>query len=181
MSLRFTPCPACARHVKQCDSRCPFCAAHVRHVNAPRRVAVRRLSRAALFAAGTAGLALATTDCGSSSISVPAYGSDAGIGEPYYEPGDAADAGSSTPADAASTDAAPVPLDGGLEAGVPRDGAPPGDASGDAQIGDASGDALDGSASSAADAATEGGSNDGGSTEPCLCPAYGGPYVLCCL
>src|SRR5580704_4332328 len=65
MSPRFTPCPACARHVKQSDNTCPFCGNRVPCVNVPARAVVGRLSRAALFAAGAAGLTLAATDCGS--------------------------------------------------------------------------------------------------------------------
>jgi hypothetical protein len=120
MGPRFTPCPACARHVKQSDSRCPFCGNEVPRVNAPARATVRRLSRSALFAAGAAGLALATVDCSSSSE--PPYGVpplvDAAPGD---DSTDASDGSSTTPNDAAG-DAGSA--DGGLDGAVtpPSDG-----------------------------------------------------------
>jgi hypothetical protein len=126
MSSTFSPCPSCARHVRQSDSACPFCGEHVPHVSAPtRRVAVARLSRSALFAAGAAGLALATTECSSSSTEPP-YGAsppfildDAASGDASV---DAADAGASTPGDAAGEAG---PTEGGPDGamGPPTDGA----------------------------------------------------------
>jgi hypothetical protein len=113
MSPRFTPCPSCARHVRSGDSKCPFCGGEVLHVNVPARVTVGRLSRSALFAASAAGLALATTNCGSMSSSyggppcATADGSDTCVVEAGVLPvddavaedasEDAADSGSSTP------------------------------------------------------------------------------------
>jgi hypothetical protein len=138
MSARFTPCPSCARHVKQSDSRCPFCGNEVPPVNAPSaRVAVGRLSRSALFAAGAAGLALATTDCGSMSSDYggppcPANGcGDVEVNAPFGDAsgeaasedasGDATDGSPSTP-DADAGEAGPT--EGGSDGAVmpPTDG-----------------------------------------------------------
>jgi hypothetical protein len=131
MSARFAPCPSCARHVKQSDSTCPFCGNEVAHVNAPARLALGRLSRSALFAAGAAGLALATMDCGSAQSSyggpvvcTSADGSDTTCGagvlpNPDAASEDASAASSSTPD--ASAEAGPT--EGGSDAGVsPTDG-----------------------------------------------------------
>lgn len=122
MSPRFTPCPACSRHVKRGDGPCPFCGGTVPHVAAPpARAAAGRLSRSALFAASAVGVALSTADCSSPSP-LPPYGT-----VPFYTPDDAAsedaaDGGSSTPADAAreaqpteggSNGAMVAPADGG--------------------------------------------------------------------
>jgi len=105
MSVRFSLCPACARHVKQSDRMCPFCGNEVPPVNAPARVVVGRLSRSALFAAGAAGLALAATDCGSMGaayggpVCASADGSDTCNIMTFVNDGaseDAADASSST-------------------------------------------------------------------------------------
>jgi hypothetical protein len=63
MSAQFWPCPGCSRHVKKGDATCPFCGATASIEGGPKRVLAGRLSRAALFAAGTMGAAVATTDC----------------------------------------------------------------------------------------------------------------------
>lgn len=126
MSVRFTPCPACARHVKLSDSMCPFCGKHVPHVNAPAaRLAVGRLSRSALFAAGAAGLGL-TADCGSMGTDygnpcTTANGSDTCILLVEDASADAADAGSLTPSNAT---AEAGPTEGGSDGAVvpPTDG-----------------------------------------------------------
>jgi|HubBroStandDraft_3_1064219.scaffolds.fasta_scaffold406046_2 hypothetical protein len=84
MSESFWPCSGCARHVKRGDAVCPFCgierlARPVASVaqsdgeNEPGRAPAARLSRAALFAAGTVGAAIAATGC-STATSVPFYG-----------------------------------------------------------------------------------------------------------
>jgi hypothetical protein len=65
MSAQFWPCPACSRHVKRGDAICPFCGETASVDIGPRRVLAGRLSRAALFAAGTAGIAVTTTNCNS--------------------------------------------------------------------------------------------------------------------
>jgi hypothetical protein len=78
MGVSFIPCVGCARHVRQDDRAsivgavCPFCGAGV--VRAPLAIpaARQRLSRAALFAAGAAGVALATVDC--VGTAEPSYG-----------------------------------------------------------------------------------------------------------
>lgn len=73
MSFQFWPCPRCSRHVKRGDAICPFCSASVEM--GPTRTIAGRLSRAALFAAGAMGAAVATTDCASSSpVFTPPYG-----------------------------------------------------------------------------------------------------------
>jgi len=121
MRARFVPCPSCARHVKQSDSTCPFCGNEIPNVIVPaRRVAAGRLSRSALFAAGAAGLALATMDCGSAQSSyggpvvcTSADGSATGCAN-LSEAGvlSANDAGSED-ASGGSGDAVVPPMDGG--------------------------------------------------------------------
>jgi hypothetical protein len=64
MSVQFWPCPGCSRHVKRGDVSCPFCGATASVEIRPTRVLAGRLSRAALFAAGAVGAAIATTACG---------------------------------------------------------------------------------------------------------------------
>jgi hypothetical protein len=72
MSMRLQPCSGCSRHVRVGDPICPFCGASVsvRSEGRPVRSAAARLSRAALFAAGTAGAAVAGADCSAQ----PMYG-----------------------------------------------------------------------------------------------------------
>jgi hypothetical protein len=45
----MTPCPGCARHVRDRDASCPFCGAAVVHV--VRAFAIGRVTRAAVFSA----------------------------------------------------------------------------------------------------------------------------------
>jgi hypothetical protein len=68
MSAQFWPCPGCSRHVKRGDAICPFCGATASVDIGSTRVLAGRLSRAALFAAGAVGTAVATTDCSTSSV-----------------------------------------------------------------------------------------------------------------
>jgi|HubBroStandDraft_1064217.scaffolds.fasta_scaffold02303_5 hypothetical protein len=68
MSAQFWPCPGCSRHVKRGDALCPFCGATASVQNRPSRTIAGRLSRAALFAAGAVGTAVATTDCSTSPL-----------------------------------------------------------------------------------------------------------------
>lgn len=63
MSVQFKPCPGCARHVKQGDASCPFCGAKVCVGPCAPPAVPGRMSRAALFAAGAVGVAVASTDC----------------------------------------------------------------------------------------------------------------------
>ncbi len=158
MSLSLTACPSCSRHVKGGDSKCPFCGNKVLRANASvARVVAGRLSRAALFAAGAAGLAITTTDCGSDPQPLPPYGSP-----PCCEV---------FPPDAAPEDASVDAADGGVST---PEAAAYGDASGDVPIGDASGDALDGNSMSPADAPSADGTEE--AAVVCgACPAYGGP------
>ena len=74
MSAQFWPCPGCSRHVKRGDTSCPFCGATASVDVGPTRVLAGRLSRAALFAAGAVGAAVATTDCSSSPTLGVMYG-----------------------------------------------------------------------------------------------------------
>ena len=58
MSVSFSPCPACSRHVRVSEDRCPFCAASIAGLPvAPRARPRAGLGRAALFAFGIAALA----------------------------------------------------------------------------------------------------------------------------
>jgi hypothetical protein len=92
MSSIFTPCLACARHVKQGDETCPFCGEKVLRPRPPVvRATTQRRSRSALFALSAMGAAVATTECSSSS------------GTPLY--------GGPVPTLDASTDAASMTLD----------------------------------------------------------------------
>jgi len=111
-------------------------------VNAQRLVAVGRLSRAALFAAGAAGLALATTDCGE--MATASYGGFFPVGVEEVPVEDGGDAGQT------------LVLDAGF-GGVPTltFDATPAEASVDAERGDVSAPAAaDGEAGTA-----EGGSD----------------------
>jgi hypothetical protein len=106
MAIRFTPCPACARHVREGDATCPFCGATSRAPAELPRALSTRLSRAAFLALGAAG-ALAATDCSSSS---PAYGGSSPPIEAGPSEGDSGDAGFAQPlygAMVAPPDAAP--------------------------------------------------------------------------
>jgi hypothetical protein len=111
MSGRLTPCPGCARHVKQGDCTCPFCGGKVACASQPTRVVDGPMSRSALFAASAVGVVIATTDCSGPSLAQP-YGRP-----PPFDYPDAGQSGDSA---------------------VPRvDGASPADA-GDAATGDGS-------------------------------------------
>jgi|SRR5580658_10659473 hypothetical protein len=87
MSAQFWPCPGCSRHVKRGDAVCPFCGAGASVEVGPTRVLAGRLSRAALFAAGAAGVAVTTSNCNSAPMIptttiAPAYGGPVGL--PLY-------------------------------------------------------------------------------------------------
>jgi hypothetical protein len=84
MSAQFWPCPGCSRHVKRGDAICPFCGATASIEISPTRVLAGRLSRAALFAAGTMGAAVATTDCSTSAPQPTTTGQPAYGGSPYF-------------------------------------------------------------------------------------------------
>jgi hypothetical protein len=71
MPAQLWPCPACSRHVERGDSICPFCAATIAVESIPTRTIARRLSRAALFAAGAVGVGVATTACGGKESTAP--------------------------------------------------------------------------------------------------------------
>jgi hypothetical protein len=120
MIVQFWPCPGCSRHVKRSDGLCPFCGATASVESIPTRTLAGRLSRAALFAAGAAGVAVATTDC--STGGMPAYGgvsapveiedSSASDGPSMADAGDA-----STTPDSSSPSDAPNAADGPADAG----------------------------------------------------------------
>ncbi len=160
MAVRFTPCPACARHVKEGDGACPFCGASVARSLAP-PVVLGRMSRAALLAASAAG-ALALADCSSSS-GTPLYGGSS----PPQEAGGPTNDGSS-PDGVGSI----MPLYGS-SSGIGLGSS--GSSSGSESSGESSGDAADAAAttpldaSEAGDAATAG--DDGGHMAQ---PLYGG-------
>jgi hypothetical protein len=112
MSAQFWPCPGCSRHVKRGDAICPFCGATANAGIGPTRVLAGRLSRAALFAAGAVGAAVATTDCSAQ----PPYGAGphSGAVEVFpngTEDASAADAPSEAAPDAADASATEVPTD----------------------------------------------------------------------
>lgn len=73
MRVRFIACEGCGRHVKQGDGACPFCDAAAPEVPPIERVFGRGLSRAAMFAAGTAGVVVAMADCGNGNVSSTAF------------------------------------------------------------------------------------------------------------
>jgi hypothetical protein len=109
MTVRLSPCLACARHVKVGACSCPFCGAKVACVAPPSVAGGERMSRAALFAAGALGTVLGATDCSSSST--PFHGAS----PPPAEAG----------SDAAESDAPSTPPDA---SGPPSDAAAPSDA-----------------------------------------------------
>jgi hypothetical protein len=91
MSAQFWPCPGCSRHVKRGDAVCPFCGATASLESGPTRVLAGRLSRAALFAAGAVGAAVATTACGGKESTAPdsmaSAGSSSGASSGSGSPG----------------------------------------------------------------------------------------------
>jgi hypothetical protein len=110
MSSRFTPCPACARHVKQGERACPFCGAEDPCANAPPTGGFAvALSRSALFALSAIGASVAGTDCSASSIAP--YGQPPSVGDATFaEDAPVAADGGSVSGDAAREAA---PLEGG--------------------------------------------------------------------
>jgi hypothetical protein len=118
MIVQFWPCPGCSRHVKRGDALCPFCGATASIEISPRPTIAGRLSRAALFAAGAVGTALATANCGAP------YGLPPGGFQVETEDSGASDGPSETDAedtsttpDSASTADAPSTADGPNDAG----------------------------------------------------------------
>jgi len=131
MNVQFTPCAACSRHVRRGDLVCPFCGgANASAESAPTRTIAGRLSRAALFAAGAMGVAVATTEC--SSAPQPAYGgsfgqpapTDATVSEGASSVADGStDSGDGTvPESADSSDDSPATAPGPI--GFPAYGSP---------------------------------------------------------
>lgn len=137
MNVSLVPCPACARHVRQGDSICPFCGAKAAFSPGAPIVQRGRMSRAAMFAAGAAGAALAMTDCSSNSqpldggsgaaldASNDATGADAAQGAPDAAGGSSdgttgSDDGSTRASDASTEVGSIVALYGAVA--PPRDG-----------------------------------------------------------
>ena len=111
MAATFSPCRACSRHVRAGDCVCPFCGAKATCVASGRAAPRGRMSRAALFAAGTAGAAgalLGAADCGGGgeepSVSVDAAYGAARIPDAGPDASDAT-AGDATSGDATAGDA----------------------------------------------------------------------------
>ena len=73
MRVRFIACDGCARHVRAGDGACPFCGAAAPAAPPVERTFARGLSRAAMFAAGTAGVVVAMVDCGSGNVTSTAF------------------------------------------------------------------------------------------------------------
>jgi len=73
MRVRFIACEGCGRHVRQGDEACPFCGAAAPPAPPVERVLGRGLSRAAMFAAGTAGVVVAMADCGYGNVATSAF------------------------------------------------------------------------------------------------------------
>ncbi len=99
--MQFWPCPGCSRHVKRGDATCPFCGATAGAESSPARTLAGRLSRAALFAAGAMGTAVATTACSSTSLPQTML-------QPMY--------GGTSPPDSSSASDAPSTTDGPADA-----------------------------------------------------------------
>lgn len=114
MGVQFWPCPGCSRHVKRGDAICPFCGATASVVSGPTRTTAGRLSRAALFAAGAVGAAVATTNC----APAPPYGTIPG-GPIPTEDASASDGRSVEAADAGEASTTSEPTDSSTAADVP--------------------------------------------------------------
>jgi hypothetical protein len=106
MSAQFWPCPGCSRHVKRGEVVCPFCGATASAERSPTRVLADRLSRAALFAAGTMGAAVATTDCSAQ----PPYGAGPHPGAVEIFPNGTEDASASDASSEVAADAGDASL-----------------------------------------------------------------------
>src|SRR5271165_1703683 len=90
MRRRFIACESCSRHVRAGDVACPFCGAVAPTVLPVERTFGRGLSRATMYAAGTAGFVVAMVHCGKTQ-STPSAFTDGGT---------AGDTGSGAVADA---------------------------------------------------------------------------------
>jgi hypothetical protein len=146
MTVQFWPCPGCSRHVKRGDALCPFCGATASVESGPTRILAGGLSRAALFAAGAVGAAVATMDCGGPPASVVFYGAIS----PPLELGDSG-----------ASNAGPglVIGDGGLSTNETDSGVSDGPSEGAADAGDASATTVpprDSSSASDAPSTTDG-------------------------
>jgi|HubBroStandDraft_6_1064221.scaffolds.fasta_scaffold88663_1 hypothetical protein len=127
MRAQFWPCPGCSRHVKRGDATCPFCGASASVESIPTRVLAGRLSRAALFAAGAVGTAVATTDCGGNTTLSTMCGSPCFPTPCQIETEDASasDSPSEAAPEAADASATAVPTDSSSAADVPTSVQPP--------------------------------------------------------
>jgi len=100
MNPRFTPCPACARHVKQDDCLCPFCGAKVSCAEPLPGGSGDRMSRSAMVAAGAVGVVLTAAGCTTPLYGAPPPPVDASAAAEQGDGGsasDAQDAGASHP------------------------------------------------------------------------------------
>ena len=85
MSARMVVCAACELHVKNSDRICPFCGAKMSTTKAEAARASPRLSRAALYTLGAAGVlstSIAATSCGAAYGGPPTGGAGGAGGEP---------------------------------------------------------------------------------------------------
>jgi hypothetical protein len=99
-SAHLVACPSCARHVRVSEATCPFCATGLPEAarsTQPRRAPTERLSRAALYAFGVGGLAVAAACSSTSTTKTPDdggsldaethdTGADRQINVPYGQP-----------------------------------------------------------------------------------------------
>jgi hypothetical protein len=144
MRTRFIACGGCGRHVREGDGACPFCGAAAPVLPPVERVFSRGLSRAAMFAAGTAGVVVAMVDCGSGSVtSTPFYGA-AGFVDTGAPPADATEEEGNTMTGVFYGVACPN-CEAGADTSVPAD----------------SGTAADAQDAAGGDAAPEGGTDAG--------------------
>ena len=141
MRARFIACGACARHVRQGDVACPFCGAPAPSAPPVERVLGRGLSRAAMFAAGTAGVVVALADCSSGNVSTATFYGVATCGDASCIP-----TGDDASADGAGASDGPDLIGDGS--------APPPDAS-DASSGNDAGDGQPAEAAADADGGAE--------------------------
>jgi hypothetical protein len=130
--------------VREGDGACPFCGAAAPVSPPVERVFGRGMSRAAMFAAGTAGVVVAMVDCGSGNVSSTAFYGAAGFVDTGTAPADATEE------------------DGNMMIGVFYGVAPciatPCDAAADTSEAGTTADAND---AASGDAATEGGTDAG--------------------
>jgi hypothetical protein len=137
------PCPSCGRHVRAAEASCPFCRASLAGVSipSPRQGPGVRLTRAALVAFGTGGLALSSACSSEDVVSVQSLYGGAPLFDAEPEPQDGAFSSPDVTIaylDATRSDATDASV---ADAGTGGDAAPVDATSGDATATDATGDA----------------------------------------